>query len=97
MWTKLTYFGTDTEEADEERRLLLANKEDQQWQFTLTEEQYLDAIFPKGMTGEEEGGDGASGLPRGVMSLEQIRKLPLRQQVCYVYSRTSKTLFTREF
>ncbi len=80
-WTEIPYFGIDSEEAEEERRLLLAGDEDQRGIFSLPEEKYLDYIFPREESGQKETGNGTSGLPIGVVSLEQIKKLPLHKQV----------------
>lgn len=84
-WTNVTYYGVESEEADEERRLLLAGEdaEDQSDQFSMPEGRYLDTIFPKEASRQEES-SGTSGAPIGVVSLESIRKLPLKRQVLEV-------------
>ena len=82
VWRKVEYFGMESEEAEEERRLLLAGSDDQHLMFSQSEEKFLDSIFPKEATGEKESANGAS-LPIGVISLEQIKKLPLKRQVLY--------------
>ncbi len=89
----------DSEEADEERRLLFTNEEDQEerFEFGVSEEAYLDRIFSCRGSGEwggsasngggsgvgngGGGGGGSNGTSAGVISLEQIRKLPLKRQV----------------
>lgn len=78
-WTAVAYHGVESEEAEEERRLLFAAEEDQRDWFRLPEDKYLDSIFPKEACRlEESGSEGGNGLP---MSLEQIVKLPIRRQV----------------
>ena len=79
-WVPVAYHGVESEEANEERRLLFTRGEDQSSWFGMSEGKYLDAIFPKEACQREEGGHG--GPPIGVVSLESIRKLPLKKQVC---------------
>ncbi len=45
-WTRAEFWGMETEEAEEERRLFLAGADNQCRVFSLSEKQYLDAIFP---------------------------------------------------
>ena len=83
-WVRAEFFGADSEEAEEERRLLLAGEEDQRRSFDLSEEQYLNVIFPR-EDGKSEEGSGGNGTPSGKVSLEQIKKLPLEKQVGDLY------------
>lgn len=88
-WTNVAYHGMGSEEAEEERKLLFAGDEDQSDRFCMSSEKYLDCIFPKEACHQDEGGNGTSGLPIGVVSLENIRKLPLKRQVrCEEYDGT---------
>ena len=74
VWTKIPYFGIDSEEAEEERRLLLAGDDDQQ--------EVLKRLPGLYLSGKREWNrNETSGLPIGVVSLEQIKKLPLHKQV----------------
>ena len=81
VWDNVSYYGVMSEEAKEERGLLFAEKDDQRGRFCLSEEKYLDSISLKKDYGEEVTGNGTSGLPIGVVSLEQIKTLPLKRQV----------------
>lgn len=78
-WSRAGFFGADSEEADEERRLLLASKEDQSGTFDLLEEQYLNLIFPHEV-GRREEVERGNGAPSGVLSLEKIKQFPLKRQ-----------------
>lgn len=80
VWARAEFFGMESEEADEERRLFLAGGEDQRGEFNLSEEQYLNVIFPR-QDGKNEEGSKGNGAPSGVVSLEHIKKLPLEEQV----------------
>ena len=82
-WIPVAYNGIESEEAEEERRLLFAAEDDQRDRFQLPEDKYLDSLFPKEASVEENGSEGGNGLP---MSLEQIVKLPIRRQVSLVPS-----------
>jgi DNA-directed RNA polymerase-3 subunit RPC5 len=81
-WTTVEYHGVESEEADEERKLLFAEDDDQSHRFSMPEKKYLDSIFPKEACRQVDRGDGSSGQPIGVVSLESIRKHPLKRQVC---------------
>lgn len=52
VWSKVTCHGSESEEAESERCLLLASHEDQRGKFDQIEEKYLDSIFPKGNRGK---------------------------------------------
>jgi len=79
-WSRAAFFGMDTEEAEDERRLLLAEGVDQSGVFDLANNQYLDVIFPH-EDGKDEEKHGSNGSPSGVVSLEKVKKLPLEKQV----------------
>lgn len=86
VWTTVAYHGVESEEAEEERKLLFAGDDNQSDLFSMLEEKYLDSIFPKEACHQVENENGTSGQPIGVVSLENIRKLPLKKQVhiiCY--------------
>ena len=59
---------------------LFAEKDDQRGRFCLSEGKYLDSISLKKDYGPEVTGNGTSGLPIGVILLEQIKTLPLKRK-----------------
>ena len=83
-WSRAAFFGMDSEEAEDERRLLLAEGEDQCGSFNLSNSQYLDMMFPH-VNGKHEEKNGSNGSPSGVVSLEKIKKLPLEKQVKFCH------------
>lgn len=92
-WTEVTYHGAETEEADEERRLLFESTEEKEVEFGVSEKSYLDRIFAckgvgelgasaEGTTMTNGNGAGGGGGNNGTsVSLERIRKFPLKKQV----------------
>ncbi len=76
-WLPLAYQGVHSEAATEERRLLFATTEDQGSVFSLTQREYLDQVCPVEGPRESE----APIRPVGVLSLDQLKSMPLPQQV----------------
>ena len=93
-WNKAEFFGEDSEEASEERQLLFANTTDRhKTTFDLKEEQYMNVMFPREV-GRSENSGGANGAPSGVVSLQQIKKYPLKRQVSLT-GYTCNTIFKK--
>ena len=77
-WVKVHYNDIDSEEAAEERRLLFAEREDQSSVFSQTVKGYVDTICPKVVTHEATP---PVAMPTGVLSLTELKSLPLAQGV----------------
>jgi DNA-directed RNA polymerase-3 subunit RPC5 len=77
-WITVNYNDIDSEEAAEERRLLFAERDDQSGIFTQTMEGYVDTICPKVVTEEATL---PVAMPTGVLSLTELKSLPLAQGV----------------
>jgi len=77
-WVPLYYHGVDSEEATEERQLLFASdEEDHRGMFTVAQSEYLDMVCPMELPEERS----AAAAPSGVVSLSQLKLLPVPQQV----------------
>ena len=77
-WITVDYNDIDSEEAAEERRLLFAERDDQSGVFAQTVEGYVDSICPKVVTQEAMP---PVAMPTGVLSLTELKSLPLAQGV----------------
>ena len=65
----------------QERGLLFANDDDNQSSFDLPSTMYLDLVCPMDMPTTTTG---PITMPTGVLSLSQLKTLPLEQQVCHM-------------
>lgn len=77
-WITVNYNDIDSEEAADERRLLFADRDDQSGVFTQTMEGYIDTICPKVVAQEATP---PVAMPTGVLSLTELKSLPLAQGV----------------
>ena len=77
-WITVEYKGVESEEACEERRLLFAERDDQMELFSQTAESYIDSVCPRTVTQETTP---TVAMPTGVLSLADLKSLPLSQQV----------------
>ncbi|XP_064406985.1 DNA-directed RNA polymerase III subunit RPC5-like [Halichondria panicea] len=76
-WSDATYYGIESEEATEERGLLFAS-EDAGVNFDLRPSEYLNVVCPMD---QPLSSDGPVAMPTGVLSLSQLKTLPLDEQV----------------
>lgn len=90
-WVPLLYHGVDSECATEERQLLFASEENHRDVFGVTQSQYLDLVCP--MERPEERGVPAA--PSGVVSLSQLKMLPVPQQVQELLTRSDVIQFEK--
>lgn len=90
-WVPLLYHGMDSECATEERQLLFASEEDYRNVFGVTQSEYLDVVCP--MERPEERGVPAT--PSGVVSLSQLKMLPVPQQVKELLARSHVMQFEK--
>ena len=90
-WVPLLYHGMDSECATEERQLLFASEEDHRNVFGVTQSEYLDVVCP--MERPEERGVPAT--PSGVVSLSQLKMLPVPQQVKELLARSHVMQFEK--
>ena len=77
VWVPLFYHGVDSEEATEERQLLFASDEDHKGIFSVPQSEYLDMVCPMELPEERS----TAAAPSGVVSLSQLKLLPVPQQV----------------
>lgn len=77
-WIPVQFNGVESDEASEERRLLFAEHDDQRKLFSQTPESYIDTVCPKAVTQETTT---TVAMPTGVLSLAELKSLPLVQQV----------------
>ena len=77
-WLSLQYNDVDSEEASEERRLIFADRDDHTKVFSQTMENYVDTVCPRTVTQETTH---PVAMPTGVLSLAELKSLPLSQQV----------------
>lgn len=77
-WITVDYNDLDSQEAAEERRLLFAERDDQSGLFDQTTGDYVDTICPKVVTQEATP---PAAMPTGVLSLTELKSLPLAQGV----------------
>ena len=77
-WITVNFNDIDSEEAADERRLLFAEHDDQSGVFTQTMEGYVDTICPKVVAQETTP---PVAMPTGVLSLTELKSLPLAQGV----------------
>ena len=91
-WITVNYNDIESEEAAEERRLLFAEKDDQSGVFVQTVEGYVDTICPKVVTQEATP---AVAMPTGVLSLTELKALPLAQSVVKLLRSVHMIQFSR--
>lgn len=77
-WVTVEYKGAESEEACDERRLLFADRDNQSDIFSQTMENYVNAVCPMVATLETTP---TVAMPTGVLSLADLKSLPLSQQV----------------
>lgn len=77
-WITVQYNNLESYEAAEERRLLFADHENQSSLFSQTMEDYVDTVCPRTVTQEATP---PVAMPTGVLSLADLKSLPLNQQV----------------
>lgn len=91
-WLPVSYNDVDSEEASEERRLLFAEREDQTTIFSQKVDRYVDTICPKVVTEETTP---SVAMPTGVLSLTELKSLPLAQGVVKLLCSVHMIQFSR--
>ena len=91
-WIAVNYNDIDSEEAAEERRLLFAERDDQSGVFSQTVQGYVDNICPKVIMQEATP---TVAMPTGVLSLTELKALPLAQSVVKLLRSVHMIQFSR--
>ena len=91
-WLAVQYNDVESEEASEERRLLFADRDDHTGVFSQTMESYVDTVCPRTITQETTH---PVAMPTGVLSLAELKSLPLSQQVVKLLRNVHMIQFSR--
>lgn len=91
-WLSVQYNDLESEEASEERRLLFADRDDHTGVFSQTMESYVDTVCPRTITQETTH---PVAMPTGVLSLAELKSLPLSQQVVKLLCNVHMIQFSR--
>ena len=91
-WVAVKYNGAESEEAAEERRLLFADRDDQREVFSQATRSYVNAVCPMAVTHEATP---TVAMPTGVLSLADLKSLPLSQQVVKLLRNAHMIQFSR--
>ena len=91
-WVPVEYNDVDSEEAGEERKLLFADRDDQTKVFSQSMDGYIDVVCPKTVTQETTP---PVAMPTGVLSLADLKSLPLAQQVVKLLHNAHMIQFNR--
>ncbi|GAB1607650.1 DNA-directed RNA polymerase III subunit RPC5-like [Argonauta hians] len=77
QWVEVTYHSLHDDKSQSERNLLFASKDNEISEFNIPPWDYLEKLMPPVTEEEEE----KPALPSNILSLSQLRTMPLQEQV----------------